>query len=272
MSKDVNNIPLIYVKLSEDIEAFNNFPWGHDNYKLTIKYLLAPLSPETNNLFCFSWDFMAWAFEAIPHLRHQVTTKEEISSLRILTWLTAKNVKNPRDLFNPRDDAIGLVETLFDPIMVRVKTELTGETTIKRARVDDRAMTSMNIWWEDWYIDEIFSLMRERHLRYPENYDFTDSIMDLNFYIPTSNKGMTVSARRQQQGIRPYAGGIDWIGAKRILAVMNMNKTHFVTLEILLHEGRMNVYGCNLMSMEYAMFLTFIQPVFELLPRLLRLS
>ncbi|KAG5585821.1 hypothetical protein H5410_046255 [Solanum commersonii] len=87
--------------------------------------------------------------------------------------------------------------------------------------------------------------MWERHLRYLEHYDFMDSIMDLNFYLPTSNKGMTVSARR---GIRPYAGGIDWIGAKRIFVVMNMNKTHFMTLEILLHEGRMNVYGCNLMS------------------------
>ncbi|KAH0705813.1 hypothetical protein KY289_010889 [Solanum tuberosum] len=51
-----------------------------------------------------------------------------------------------------------------------------------------------------------------------------------------------------------------------------MNKTHFVTLEILLHKGRMNVYDCLLMGMEYAMFLTFIQPVFELLPKLLKQS
>ncbi|WMV49921.1 hypothetical protein MTR67_043306 [Solanum verrucosum] len=36
--------------------------------------------------------------------------------------------------------------------------------------------------------------------------------------------------------IRPYPGGTDWIGAKSILAVMNMNNAHFVTLEILLHE------------------------------------
>ncbi|KAG5585817.1 hypothetical protein H5410_046251 [Solanum commersonii] len=246
MSKDVNNnIPLNYVKLSEDIEAFNNFSWGHDNYELTIIYLLAPLSPETNNLFCFSWDFMTWAFEGIPHLRHQVTTKEKISSLRILRWLPTKNVKNARDLFNPRDDAVscyitnfklsyasnvvideayvaidesfviadalyvatyypsiatcdplvttcypnvaiddsyaatydpsvatcdtnvvhpwlvaiekelqmsslitlGLVETLFDPRMDRVKTKLTGATTIKRARdmVDATVRAGVNI-------------------------------------------------------------------------------------------------------------------------------
>ncbi|KAG5631130.1 hypothetical protein H5410_002847 [Solanum commersonii] len=138
---------------------------------------------------------------------------------------------------------LGLVETLFDPIVDRVKRELAGTTTIKRERVDSdlvffnkdmvdaaikagvnigggggicadaevvgqsvgatscsrcsgflcekckkhdedsiMAMTSMDIWWEDWYIDDILSLMRERHLRFSEYYDFTDRIMDLNFY------------------------------------------------------------------------------------------
>jgi len=59
MSKDVNNnIPLKWMKLSEDTEVVNNYPWGHDNYELTVKYLLAPLSPKTNNLFGFPWAFM----------------------------------------------------------------------------------------------------------------------------------------------------------------------------------------------------------------------
>ncbi|KAG5630713.1 hypothetical protein H5410_002430 [Solanum commersonii] len=78
---------------------------GHDSYELIVKYLLAPLSPKINNLFGFPWAFMAWAFETIPHLRHQVTVKEEISSSRILRWLTIKNVKNPSNIFNPLDDA-----------------------------------------------------------------------------------------------------------------------------------------------------------------------
>ncbi|KAG5571780.1 hypothetical protein H5410_061546 [Solanum commersonii] len=217
MAKDVNNnIPLKLVKLSEDIESFNNYPWGHDNYKLTVKYLLDPFSPKTNNLFGFQWDFMAWAFEVIPHLRHQVTAKKEILSPRILRWLRAKNVKNPLDLFNPPHDA---------------------------------------------YIDEILSLMRERHLRYPEYYDSIDRIMDLNFSI-----------NFKQRSIRPYPGGMHWIGAKRILTVMNLNKTHFVTIEILLYKGRIHVYDCNLMGMEHDKFLTFIQPVFELLPSLLKQS
>ncbi|KAG5590565.1 hypothetical protein H5410_041079 [Solanum commersonii] len=160
LAKDVNNnIALKFVKLTEDIEAFNNYPWGHDNYELTFQYLLAPLSPKTSNLFGFPWAFMTWAFEAIPHLRHQVTEEEEISSPRILRWLRAKHFKNPPDLFNPPHDAIncasiacpkrkkelqvpslitlGLVETLFDPVVDNVKREFLGATTIKRARLDD---------------------------------------------------------------------------------------------------------------------------------------
>ncbi|KAH0764962.1 hypothetical protein KY285_000833 [Solanum tuberosum] len=119
--------------------------------------------------------------------------------------------------------------------------------------------------------------------------------MDLNFYTnfkkgydSISKETTTVGDRSLKQllnefvwddnminyirGIRLYHVGMDWIGAKRIIAVMNMNNTHFVTFEILLHEGRMNVYDCNLMSLEHDKFLTFIQPVFELLPSLLRKS
>ncbi|KAH0685689.1 hypothetical protein KY290_017208 [Solanum tuberosum] len=80
------------MKFSKDIEAFNNYPLGHDNYKLTVKYLLAPFSPKINNLFGFPWAFMDWVFEVIPHLRKKVTTKEEVSSPRMLRWLTTKNI------------------------------------------------------------------------------------------------------------------------------------------------------------------------------------
>ncbi|KAH0650377.1 hypothetical protein KY284_030289 [Solanum tuberosum] len=222
-----NNIALKLVEFSEDVEAFNNY-----NYELTVDYLLRPLSPKINNLFGFPWAFMAWAFEAIPHLRHQVTAEEEISSPRILRWLRAKTkiVKIPPDLYNPPHDV---------------------------------------------YIEEIFNLTGERHVRYPEYYDSTDRILDLNFYSnfkqrydKMSEEAITVGGRSYTQlinefewnedminyvrGIRPYPGGMDWIGAKRIVAVMNLNKTHFVTFEILLHEGRMNVYDCQLMGIEHA--------------------
>ncbi|KAH0636661.1 hypothetical protein KY289_036576 [Solanum tuberosum] len=160
---------------------------------------------------------------------------------------------------------------------------------------DFRTMTSIDIWWENWYVDEILNHMRESHVRYPEYYDSTDRILDLNFYSnfkvrydKMSDEATTVGGRSITQLINefewdedminyvremiPYPRGMDWIGAKRLLAVMNLNKTHFVTLEILLHEGCKNVYDCLLMSMEHAKFLTFIQPIFELLPKLLKQS
>ncbi|KAG5598882.1 hypothetical protein H5410_030252 [Solanum commersonii] len=369
LAKDVNNnIALKLVKLFEDIEASNNYPWGHDSYELTVKYLLAPLSPKTSNLFDFPWAFKAWAFEAIPHLRNQVTTaEEEISddTFVVHPWL----VQIEKELQMPSLITLGLVETLFDLVVDNVKREFLGATTTKRARLDDQPLVVFNeddmvdvavkagvnigagvgvqsvgatscsrcsdflcekcekckkhdesgqeekkilyqgntkfeeenIWiitngrMREIYINEIISLMRERHLRYLEYYDSKDRILDLNIYTNfkkrydnISEEATTVGGKSFPQlinefewdedminyvrGIRPYPGGMDWIGAKRILTVMNLNKTHFVTLEILLHEGRMNVYDFSLMGMEHEIFLTFIQHVFELLPKLLKQS
>ena len=50
----------------------------------------------------------------------------------------------------------------------------------------------------------------------------------------------------------------------------NTMSIHFVTLKILLHEGRMNVYDCNLMVTKYDKIFTLIQHVFQLLPKLLK--
>ncbi|KAH0781474.1 hypothetical protein KY290_001072 [Solanum tuberosum] len=357
-----------------DIEAFNNYPWGHESFELTVKYLLKHLGPKTNNLFGFPWAFMAWAFEAIPYLTHQVNVEEEISCPTILRWLRSKTktAKNILDLYNPPHDAVvhpwlvptekelqmaylitlGLVETLFDPVVDRVKMELTGARTIKRDRVvnelvvfdgvdgrgidvgagvgqdqgaiscrrcsrflcekgwakvipstnvwnpytpqakrrkksfikaiqnlkkkifgelpmavgeevlefkhvnvykrvtiaeknklvdltrakelraqygmhffsgeDFRTMTSMDIWWEDWYVDEIISLMRERHVRYPEYYDSTDRILDLNFYFnfklrydKMSEEATTVGGRSFTQLINEFEWDEDMINYVR---------------------------------------------------------
>ncbi|PHU10892.1 hypothetical protein BC332_17822 [Capsicum chinense] len=103
-ARDVNNnISLGLINLSEDLEAFNSYPWGYESFKMTVKYLLTPLTPKTVNLYGFPWAFMAWAFEAIPYLRQQVNYLEEVSCPRILRWLLAKTDKNAKflDLFNP---------------------------------------------------------------------------------------------------------------------------------------------------------------------------
>jgi len=45
---------------------------------------------------------------------------------------------------------LGLVETLFDPVVDNVKRELLGATTIKRARLDDQQLVVFN---EDDMVD-----------------------------------------------------------------------------------------------------------------------
>ncbi|KAG5589629.1 hypothetical protein H5410_040143 [Solanum commersonii] len=111
------------VLLAKDVNNNISLKWGHHNFELTVKYLLKPLGPKTNNLFGFPWDFMAWAFEVIPHLRYQVVHQ----------WL----VPIEKELQMPYLITLGLVETLFDPVVDRVKMELVGARTIKRDTIDN---------------------------------------------------------------------------------------------------------------------------------------
>ncbi|KAH0632927.1 hypothetical protein KY284_035713 [Solanum tuberosum] len=191
------------MKFFEDIEAFNNYPWGHESYELTVKYLLAPLSPKTNNLFSFLWTFMVWAFEVIPPLRQQVTTKGEVSSPRILRWLTTKNVKNYPNLFNLSNDAdmvdaavradvnidvgVGVgVGAGGDGKRVRLPPVVDFLDFYVRSARNKMTMLSKHDKYPNLvgglYVDKIRNLMWERHLRFHEHYDFTDRIIDLNIY------------------------------------------------------------------------------------------
>uniref|UniRef100_M0ZQJ0 Ulp1 protease family, C-terminal catalytic domain containing protein n=1 Tax=Solanum tuberosum TaxID=4113 RepID=M0ZQJ0_SOLTU len=218
----------------------------------------------------FDENVMAWAFEAIPHLRHQVTVEEEISSPRILRWLRAKNVKNPPDLFNPPYDAvvhpwlvptekelqmpslitIGLVETLFDLVVDNVKREFLGATTIKRARLDDQQLVVFN---EDDMVDAAVRAGVNIGIGAGVGFD-------------VQSVGGTSCSRCSSFLCEKYKKHDEYS------IIHEPEQTHIVTLDIHLHEGRMNVYDCQLMGMEHAKFLTFIQPVFELLPKLLKQS
>ncbi|KAM3399163.1 hypothetical protein P3S68_002679 [Capsicum galapagoense] len=155
--RDVNNnIILDLIKLSEDLEAFNSYPWGYESFKMTAKYLLTPLASKTVYLYGFPWAFMAWAFEVIPYLRQQVNYQEGVSCPRILRWLSVKTHKNTKflDLVNPPKDAVKYayvasfdqsrvedaifltlrsVKNLSNPKVIdRIKIELFRATTITR--------------------------------------------------------------------------------------------------------------------------------------------
>ncbi|XP_059274668.1 uncharacterized protein LOC132029407 isoform X1 [Lycium ferocissimum] len=195
---------------------------------------------------------------------------------------------------------------IFKPVHAQRKKKV--ETAIKSKKsgrtmysmhefgaADFKALTSMEIWWEDWYVDEVLLLMRMRQINFPEYYDSTDIILDLNFYNNMSKRyaeltkestvpnAVPLKVRLAEfkwdddmvdycRGVRPYPGGCSWAGAKRVLTVMNINVTHFVTLEFMIEEGVVNVYDCNVPVYEESDFFCFMEPVMELWPKLLQQS
>ncbi|PHU28970.1 hypothetical protein BC332_01063 [Capsicum chinense] len=59
LARDINNnIHVDLIKLSEDLEVFNSYPWGYESFKMTVQYLLTPIAPKTVNLYGFPWAFM----------------------------------------------------------------------------------------------------------------------------------------------------------------------------------------------------------------------
>ncbi|KAF3632273.1 putative glycerol-3-phosphate 2-O-acyltransferase 6-like [Capsicum annuum] len=106
-AKDVNNhISLGLIKISEDLEAFNSYPWGYESFKMTVKYLLTPLAPKTVNLYGFPWAFM----NVHPSL---VLINRELKMPSFLTLWS--------------------VQTLSDPKVIdRIKMKLFGATAISR--------------------------------------------------------------------------------------------------------------------------------------------
>ncbi|KAM3341919.1 hypothetical protein P3S68_026885 [Capsicum galapagoense] len=155
-------------------------------------------------------------------------------------------------------------------------------------------MTNICVWYEDKYVDEILCLIRGRQLAYPDAYDAADRIMDLNFY--NNFKDRYVDLRnlanfgglgfdqlvstfqwdaeviKYVRGKRLYPHGKSWTKAKKILAVMNVDVTHFLTVEILLYEEKIKVYECNLPVFGEKTFLTHMQQLLKLLPKSLTQS
>ncbi|MCD9645425.1 hypothetical protein HAX54_034309 [Datura stramonium] len=137
--------------------------------------------------------------------------------------------------------------------------------------------------------------MHNRHIDYPGHYNPIDIILDLNFYNfikdvynKLSEKSLNSSAIQLKQsldkhdftdyfldyckGVRPYPGGVPWLGEKRIFIVMALEKIHFVALEFMINDRVINVYDCNLPCCPEDEFFQHIQPVMELWPRFLKQS
>ncbi|KAF3635722.1 hypothetical protein FXO37_25845 [Capsicum annuum] len=128
------------------------------------------------------------------------------------------------------------------------------------------------------YVKEILCLMRARQVAYPEAYDATDRIMDLDFYKNFKDRYDDISKRaltlggtgfyllvfafqwdeemiKYVRGEMPNPHDKIWTKAKRILRVMNRDGIRYRAIEILLGEGKIKVYDCNLPPLDEAIFL-----------------
>ncbi|KAF3658886.1 hypothetical protein FXO38_12948 [Capsicum annuum] len=89
-ARDINNnIRVGLIKLSENLEAFNSYPWGYERFKMTVKYLLTPLAPKTVNLYDLPWAFMI----VHPSL---VLINQELKMSFFLTLWPVQTLSNPK--------------------------------------------------------------------------------------------------------------------------------------------------------------------------------
>ncbi|KAF3642154.1 hypothetical protein FXO38_21270 [Capsicum annuum] len=74
---------------------------------------------------------------------------------------------------------------------------------------------------------------------------------------------------RYVRGDRPNPHDKSWTEAKRILAVISMNDMHYRAIEILLEEGKINVYDSNVPLIDDFDLFLLVEPLMVLLPILL---
>ncbi|KAM3324573.1 hypothetical protein P3S67_005725 [Capsicum chacoense] len=145
------------------------------------------------------------------------------------------------------------------------------------------------------HVDIILCIVRKRQLTYRKAYDAADRIMDLDFckklkdrYDQLNGKALSLCVGldflvptlfldeeeiiKYVRGDRPNPHDKSWTEAKRILAVISVNDMHYWAVEILLEEGKINVYDFNVPFVnDFDLFL-LVEPLMVLLPILLRES
>ncbi|KAM3378420.1 hypothetical protein P3S68_010833 [Capsicum galapagoense] len=153
-----------------------------------------------------------------------------------------------------------------------IKMKVQKEYTIHSfAAKDFSNMTNMCMWCEDKIMIMDLNLYINFKDRYADRRNLADS-GGLRFDQLVSTFQWDEEAIKYVRGKRPYPHGKSWTKAKKILAVMNVDVTHFLTIEILPYERKIKVYDCNLPMFSEKTFLTHMQPLLKLLPKLLTQS
>ena len=96
-----------FFALAEELEAFNQFPWGVLSWEATRSAICAAVDNRTSSkrrqqkksqiahysIAGFPHSLLVWAYESIPAIASKFTTNYENAIPRMLSWMTADNVK-----------------------------------------------------------------------------------------------------------------------------------------------------------------------------------
>ncbi|KAM3303631.1 hypothetical protein P3S67_014661 [Capsicum chacoense] len=157
---------------------------------------------------------------------------------------------------------------------------------------DFHIMTDIHMPYEDKHVDIILYLIKKRQLTYREAYDAADRIMDLDFYKKLKDRYDQLNGEasalgvgldflvptlvldeeetlRYVRGDRPNLHGKSWTEAKWILKIISVNDMHYRAIEILLEEGKINVYDSNIPLIDDFDLFLLVEPRMMLLPILL---
>ncbi|MCD9642570.1 hypothetical protein HAX54_029443 [Datura stramonium] len=281
-ARDVGkNISSDWIKLFTSYEAFYAYPWGRERFKLIVEYLLRELKSnvKTINLYDFPWAFMAWTFEVIPYLRHQVKDfSEEVSSLRILRWLAMENNKTRVEssvvgtnqiVGGTNQVVVGLVAITPKSLgfVFSIKRSPKDKLRVRRSgALDEKEAPRATILDYHNCCDEVLASYAAC--------DVTRTDDDLHScgggYTPLDAGG--AGGRYAPAVEKALPRGVPWLGAKRIFTVKTLEKKYFFTLEFLINDGAINVYDCNIPCFPKEEFFLHIQTVMELWPRFLKHS
>ncbi|KAF3665658.1 hypothetical protein FXO37_10939 [Capsicum annuum] len=113
--------------------------------------------------------------------------------------------------------------------------------------------------------------MRGKQLAYVDAYNATGRIIDLNFYNNFKDRYDDLRKLADSGGLRfNKLFSIFQLDEEVVKYVRrNMEVKHFLVVEILLYEGNIKVYDCNLSIFSEDKFLIHMQPILKLLPKLL---
>ncbi|KAH0632913.1 hypothetical protein KY284_035699 [Solanum tuberosum] len=167
-----------HIKMADDLDFFNSYPWGKESFDLTLTYLKNRINlkkqekmyNEKKNacyaLYGFPWAFLVWIYKAFSYLGKYAgkSLNTPLPIPRLLRWYTSKSnnivegdpfkykgrsTKNYMATFKPYKDEVK------DAIIDVLKAQLKGVTVI----------TSGVESTDDEYLVKVVAYVREERLR-----------------------------------------------------------------------------------------------------------